>query len=144
MSCHVPAAVLINLDGRRLSCHHWTHVDVVAIWSLCGFYMASQCCRHLLKQPRRLGSIGSGTPWLVPVAVMSAVQGPSEHPAQHAAAFSRTGCAVHPTQTPLTQMTIQRGSQSCPTWCPRTSSHQAFPSQLIPGILLAGPFNASD
>lgn len=44
MSCHVPAAVLINLDGHRLSCHHWTPVDVVAIWSLCGFYMASQCC----------------------------------------------------------------------------------------------------
>lgn len=89
--------------------------SVVSIW----FHSAGHtAARHLLKQPRQRGYISSGTPWLVPVTVMSAVQGPSEHPARHAAAFSFTGCAVHSTQTLLTWMTIQMGAQSCPVWCP--------------------------
>lgn len=150
MSCHVPAAVLINLDGRRLSCLHWTPLDVVSLWSLCGFYMVSQCWSHCCPPFTETAQ----TTWVhqqwdpLAGACSSDVRcpGTSEHPARHAAAFSRTGCAVISTQTLLTQMTYRGAPKAvhCGVPASRTFSHQAFPSQLLPAILLARPFHASD
>lgn len=86
MSCHVPAAVVTKLDGRRLSCHHWIHEQWDPVAGACS---SDVRCPGTLRAPSR-----------------------------HAAAFSRTGCAVHSTQMLLTWVTIHMGSQSCPKWCP--------------------------
>ena len=51
MRFHVPAAVLNNWDGGRLSCHNWTPLDMVSTWPKEeGDSAGHTAACHLLKQ----------------------------------------------------------------------------------------------